>query len=101
METREIDSVLVVGKTEPQRIFELLGIKGEVARERLDLRDAFAEALEAYRRRDWEQARACFGRCLEILPCDGPSKVFLARIIRFGAAAPNEDWDGVWSLTEK
>jgi class 3 adenylate cyclase len=101
MESREIDTVLVVGKTEPQRIFELLGIRGDVAGERLDLRDAFAEALEAYRRRDWVAAQAGFERCLEILPCDRPSKVFLARITRFSAAAPSEDWDGVWSLTEK
>jgi hypothetical protein len=49
METREIDSVLVVGKTEPQRIFELLGRKGDVARDLLALRDAYAEALDAYR----------------------------------------------------
>ena len=60
VETREIDQVLVVGKTEPQRIFELLGRKGEVARERLTLRDAFDEALDAYRRKDWEEARAGF-----------------------------------------
>jgi len=101
VETREIDQVLVVGKTEPQRIFELLGRKGEVSGERLALRDAFGAALAAYRRKNWEEARAGFEGCLEIVPGDGPSTALLRRIAQFCTTAPGLDWDGVWSLTEK
>ena len=101
VETREIDQVLVVGKTEPQRIFELLGRKGEVDGARLTLRDAFGTALAAYRRRDWQQARAGFEDCLEIMPGDAPSKTYLGRIAQFCAVPPGADWDGVWSLAEK
>jgi adenylate cyclase len=101
LETREIDSVVVVGKTEPQRIFELLGRKGEVASERLALRDAYVEALDAYRRKDWEKALAGFEDCLAIVPCDTPSKLFLERIARFLATALSAEWNGVWSLVEK
>jgi adenylate cyclase len=101
LETREIDTAVVVGKTEPQRIFELLGRKGEVARERLVLRDAYVEALDAYRRRDWEKALAGFEDCLAIVPCDAPSKLFLGRIARFRVTAPCAEWNGVWSLEEK
>ena len=101
VETREIDQVLVVGKTEPQRIFELLGRKGEVSGERLALRDAFGAALAAYRRKNWGEARAGFEGCLEIVPGDGPSTALLRRITQFCTTAPGLDWDGVWSLTEK
>jgi adenylate cyclase len=101
VETREIDSALVVGKTEPQRIFELLGRKGEVASERLALRDASVEALDAYRRGAWEEARIGFEACLAIDPCDPPSKVFLGRIAQFRTTAPCTSWNGVWSLVEK
>ena len=101
VETREIDSVLVVGKTEPQRIFELLGRKGEVVSERLAWRDTFVEALYAYRRKAWDEAGSGFESCLAIDPSDRPSKVFLGRIAQFRAAAPSADWDGVWSLAEK
>ena len=101
VETREIDQILVVGKTEPQRIFELLGRKGEVSGERLALRDAFGTALAAYRRKNWGEARAGFEGCLEIVPGDGPSTALLRRIAQFCTTAPGLDWDGVWSLTEK
>ena len=101
VETREIDSVLVVGKTEPQRIFELLGRKGGVASERLALRDAYVESLDAYRREAWEEARIGFEACLAIHSCDPPSKVFLGRIAQFRATSPCTNWKGVWSLLEK
>ena len=101
VEAREIDTVLVVGKTDPQRIFELLGRKGEVAGERLKLRDTFAEALVAYRCGAWEDARAGFESCLAIMPCDAPSKVFLNRLASFRTVEPSADWTGVWSLVEK
>ena len=101
METREIDSVLVVGKTESQRMFELLGRKGEVSAERLALRDAYQKALDAYRREAWDEARAEFENCLEIVECDAPSKLMLKRIAQFEEAAPGADWNGVWSLAEK
>jgi adenylate cyclase len=101
LETREIDTVVVAGKTEPQRIFELLGRKGEVASERLALRDAYVGALEAYRSKDWQKALVGFGHCLAIVPCDAPSKLFLERIAQFRATALSAEWNGVWSLVEK
>jgi hypothetical protein len=101
LETREINSVLSVGETEPQRILELLGRKGEVPSERLTLRDAYVEALDAYRRKEWEKAIAGFEDCLAIVPCDTPSKLFLERIAQFRVTAPPAEWNGVWSLVEK
>ena len=101
VESREIDSVICLGKTEALRIFELLGRKGEVAAERLELRNSFGEALVAYRRGVWEEARAGFERCLAIAPCDAPSKVFLHRIADFRAAEPCADWNGIWALEQK
>jgi hypothetical protein len=59
--------LLVVGKIEPLRIFELLGQKGEVAPERLALRDAYVEALDAHRGKAWEKVCTGFEACLAIL----------------------------------
>jgi class 3 adenylate cyclase len=101
VETREIDTVLVVGKNEPQHVFELLGRKGEVEPERLALRDAYVEALDAYRHKDWERAVAGFEDCLAIVPCDGPSKLFLERIAQFRITKPSAEWNGIWSVVEK
>jgi class 3 adenylate cyclase len=101
IEAREIDSILVVGKTEPNRIFEVLGRKGELDAARSALRDHFAAGLAAYRGQAWPEATAQFEACLTAVPGDGPARVFLERVAHLSRHAPGPDWNGVWTLTEK
>lgn len=98
---REIDALLVVGKQDPQQVFEVLGRAGEVTPAVQDLRLRFAEGLAAYRRRDWDAATAAFEACLALVPGDGPSEVFLKRVAGLRASPPAADWNGVWTLLEK
>jgi adenylate cyclase len=100
-EFREIDSILVVGKEEPEQVFELLGRRGEVAQSTLDLAERFALGLVAYRRRAWTEAAAAFRSCLDLAPEDGPARVFLDRIQLLSAQSLPENWDGIWILSEK
>ena len=101
VETRELDTVVVAGKSEPVRIYELVGRAGEVAASLQELRELYVEGLQAYRRRDWDAAGRCFAKCLELVPSDGPATVLRDRCTIFAATPPAPDWDGVWHLAEK
>jgi len=101
IDARELDTVIVVGKSEPVRIFELLGRAGEVDGSLLELRDLYVEGLAAYRRQDWDTAEHGFAECLRRCPDDGPAAVLRERTVAFRAAPPPPDWDGVWHLNEK
>ena len=101
VEVRELDFVTVVGKTEPVRIFELLGWAGEMAPDTCALCDLFAHGLAAYRERDWDGAEEKFQECLKLAPEDGPSRLFEQRVAFLRADPPAADWQGVWHATEK
>jgi adenylate cyclase len=101
IEARELDSVIVVGKSEPVRIFELLGPAGAVESGMLELKDLYVKGLDAYRRQDWDTAQQRFQECLGLRPDDGPSRVLLERIAVYRSVAPAPAWNGVWRLSEK
>lgn len=101
MVLREIDSMLVVGKTEPERVFELVGRAGQVSEAAMDGIARFAEGLAAYRRQAWDEACTAFEACLAKIPDDKPSRVFLHRIETFRAHPPGAGWNGAWMLSEK
>ena len=100
-EFREVDLILVVGKEEPEQVFEVLGRRGEVAQSKLDLAERFALGLAAYRRQAWTEAVTAFRSVLELAPEDGPARVFVDRIPLLSTQSLPANWDGVWILAEK
>lgn len=96
---REIDRVVLRGQSEAIGLFELPPPALERGRW-LRLREAYADALRAYRARDFEQAWKILDRCLELVPDDRPTLVLLQRLDLFVLEPPAPDWDGAWHLTD-
>jgi class 3 adenylate cyclase len=101
IEAREIDRVIMLGQTQPQAVFEIMGRKGELTAGQITLRTHFAEGLAAYRARRWNEARHAFAAALEVAPEDGPSMTFIKRIDSLEVAPPGDDWDGSWHIEQK
>ena len=101
VEVRELDTVTAAGKTEPVRIFELIGAIGATVPGAAALRDKYADGLALYRARDWDKAEAAFTSCLSLDAADGPSKLFAERSRYLRANPPPADWDGAWRFAEK
>ena len=68
IEAREIDRAVLLGETQPQAVFEIMGRKGELTPVQVELRTHYAEGLAAYRARHWDEARRAFGAVLSPFP---------------------------------
>ena len=101
VEVRELDLITAVGKSEPVRIYELLGQTGQLAPGEVELANEFGKGLAAYRAREWDAAERQFQRCLEVKPADGPSMLYIERITELRKQPPPTAWDGVWHMTKK
>ncbi len=99
-ETRQIDDIIVLGRLQSVRIYELVSLAGELDPTRRRAFDLYEEGLEHYRVAKWDMAEMALQAALELSPNDGPSRTLLARIAQFRRAEP-EDWTGVWSMISK
>jgi adenylate cyclase len=101
IEARELDFITVVGKAEPVRIYEVMGVTGSLSSEQQELRGLFAEGLAAYRERDWDRAEKKFAKCLSVVATDAPAIIFSERVAALREQSLSANWDGVWHLAEK
>jgi adenylate cyclase len=99
---RELDLLLVAGKTRPITVYELIALKGGKADPRRDnFLKAYREGFALYRERKWDEAIAAFNRALAESPDDGPCRLYIERSEVYRATPPPEDWDGVFIMKSK
>ncbi len=99
---REIDKVVVKGKTQPVGVYEILSYHTPESFPGLgEVLGIFKDALSAYRARKWDPAIRLFNECLAINPNDKPSKLYVERARLLKENPPPEDWAGIWIMDSK
>jgi adenylate cyclase len=99
---RDMDDIVVKGKKEPVKIFEL--IHPMILRSEDQVRDLIGEfhlARDYYKQQKWDNAKNHLSKCLMIRPSDEPSQLYLERIEEFQASPPGDDWNGIYVFHHK
>lgn len=99
--TRELDSVAVKGKKEPVRIYQVLGMSGEVEDDRLKFAKRYEVALDHYYNRRFDQAAVECEALLALNPDDLSTEHLLERCHIYQESPPPADWNGAWVMTKK
>jgi adenylate cyclase len=103
---RDLDYVIVMGKSEPAQVFELIAEKGKMPKGYDKLLDAYHEALVLYRNQEWKKAIEAFkasDKLEDMFPGrkTNPSRVYMPRCEHYQDNPPGDNWDGSWALTKK
>ena len=99
---REVDMVVVKGKTQPVSVYEILAYHTEESFPNIaDLLELFKDGITAYRSRRWDSAIKLFKECVVLNPNDKPSHLFLERAQFLKQTPPPDDWTGVWVMESK
>lgn len=100
IESNEIDQIILKGKSEPIKVYELLAVEGELTPEEELRRNRFNAGLTAYRKQDWVAANLIFKEMIDKFDCK-PSAAYLERIKILETHALGSGWDGVWRMQSK
>ncbi len=107
---RPLGRIVVMGRSQPVPIFEIVGLKETVNAEARECIGLFEQALARYYARDWDGAIALFKRSAELEPNQpgrtpgvktNPSMVYIGIAEDYKTEPPSDNWDGVYVMKEK
>jgi adenylate cyclase len=99
---RELDLIVVKGKTAPVKVYELLGTATmEMSADRKQALELYHEGLRLYRSRSWEEAVAYMQQAFALDSTCYAAQIYAERANLYKISPPPEDWDGVFVMTTK
>ncbi len=107
---RYLDKIVVMGRTIPVPIYEIVGLKEDVTEQTQECLLLFAMATALYLARDWDNAETKFGSSAELEPNQpgktpgvetNPSLVLIERCQQMRKNPPGPGWNGVYVMTKK
>ncbi|MDA0997980.1 MAG: GAF domain-containing protein [Proteobacteria bacterium] len=98
---RDIDRVVVKGKTKPVEIFEVLDYHDEKTFPNLmEVVNNFKSGRQHYNKGNFDKAISLFNECLKANPSDKLAQIYIDRCDAL-IMEPPTDWDGVFVMTSK
>jgi adenylate cyclase len=99
---RDVDQVIVKGKTEPVGVYEVLDYHTEETfPHMMDVVNYFNEGVAYYRKRNFEKSINQFEETLRRHPNDKLSQTYIDRCRFLIENPPPDDWHGIWEMHEK
>ena len=100
--TRQVDYVIVKGKTEPVGVYEVLDFHDDDSYPNLvEALGMFNDGYRSWNHGKWDQAIKLFNSVLKINPNDKAAKLYVDRCNHMKKNPPKGTWDGVWVMTSK
>jgi len=100
--TRQVDYVIVKGKTEPVGVYEVLDFHDENSYPNLvDALGIFNDGYRSWNDGKWDQAIKLFKNVQKINPDDKSAQLYIDRCEHIKKNPPKGDWNGVWVMTTK
>ena len=100
IQVRELDRLMVYGRTGGIAIYELLDI-AEPGTAPPDWVALYEHGLAAYRRRDFAGAANFLQQVLDARTSDQPARIMLERCLEYLKSPPGEDWDATNAMKAK
>ena len=98
---RDVDLVVVKGKTKPVGVYEVLDYHtDETYPNLMDNVNYFNEAVKQYRKGEWDKAVVKFREAINANPSDKLAETYIERCEHLKAEPPAA-WDGVWVMKSK